>query len=243
MQPDSIAAFSAAERIASYDSDMQVMHPNRARMVQVALEVLPFAPESPITALDLGAGTGIFTHAFLTRYPAARVVAVDGSAAMLELAKARLGGLEQRVEFTVGDFRGLANLLRGRKGSVVFSCFALHHLNAKEKADVLRASLDFLQPGGWCFNADLVVAEDPAVEARLQEIRVAGIVARSAGRDPRFATPGDTRRFLSEMEATHRDQPLTLAQDLHAMREAGLPSPEVFWAEYREAVIGGVKAA
>jgi tRNA (cmo5U34)-methyltransferase len=242
VQPESIAAFDLPERVAAYDGHMALMHPNRARMIEVALELLPFPPEAPVTALDLGAGTGVFTHAFLKRYARAHVIALDGAAAMLEMARARLGAAAERVEFLTGDFRDLAALAGARTGSLVFSSFALHHLNREEKVRVVRDALAFLEPGGWFFNADLVVAEDPAVEARLQELRVAGILRRNAGRDPRFTSAEAIRRFLDELEASHRDQPQSLAEDLGVLKAAGLARPAVFWSEYREAVIGGVKA-
>ena len=54
MKSTSIAAYERPARVASYDADMDVMHPNRHKMVAIALEILPFDPAAPITALDLG---------------------------------------------------------------------------------------------------------------------------------------------------------------------------------------------
>ncbi|MFQ5640029.1 MAG: hypothetical protein ACE5IR_18780, partial [bacterium] len=76
---------------------------------------------------------------------------------------------------------------------------------------------------------------------RIQEIRVKGIVERANGRDIRFANAQSARRFLDELEANEGDQPLSLVEDLHVLKEAGMEKPTVFWTEYREAVIGGVK--
>jgi hypothetical protein len=98
-----------------------------------------------------------------------------------------------------------------------------------------------LQPGGWFLNADLIVAEDPAVERRLQEIRVAGIVERASGKKERFGDMASTRQTLDELEAKEGDQPITLLEDLRVLQEAGLRKPAVFWLEHREAVTGGVK--
>ena len=118
----SIAAYDAPERVASYDADMEIMHPNRAKMIQVALDVLPFSVQQPLRALDLGVGTGYFAERFLRRFPHADVWAVDGAAAMVDLATARLGPLTERVRFLIGDFRNLARLLpEGETFDVVFS--------------------------------------------------------------------------------------------------------------------------
>jgi trans-aconitate 2-methyltransferase len=51
--------------------------------------------------LDAGCGTGRVTELLLERLPRGRVVALDGSSAMIEKARARLG--EGRVEYLVAD--------------------------------------------------------------------------------------------------------------------------------------------
>jgi trans-aconitate 2-methyltransferase len=242
MNPDSIAAYERPARVASYDADMDVMHPNRHKMVDIALEILPFEPQSPITALDLGTGTGFFTWKFLERFPEARVISVDGSNSMVELARARLAALAARVDFRIGDFRRLQDILPEKeRGEAVFSSYALHHLNRGEKVKVIRQALCFLKREGWLINADIVKSESRVVEERIQQVRVDGIVRRGRAIDPRFRDSAATRRFLDELEATDQDQPLALAEDLEVLRDAGLTHISVFWLEYREVVIGGRK--
>ena len=242
MKTTSIAAYELPARVASYDADMDVMHPNRHKMVGVALEILPFEPLATITALDLGTGTGFFTQKFLERFPQARVISVDGSHSMVELARARLATLAARVDFHIGDFRQLQDLIPGsHRGDVVFSSYALHHLNHGEKRDVIRQALRFLNPGGWLINADIVTSESKVIEERMQQLRVEGIVRRGRGVDPRFRDAQATRQFLEQLETTDGDQPLTLREDLQVLEEAGLTHISVFWAEYREAVTGGRK--
>ena len=217
MSRRSINAYNLPKRVAAYDADMELMHPNRSKMVQIALEVLPFESDQRLKALDLGVGTGYFTERFLETFPQSRVYALDGAKTMVDLAKARLGGRGKNVSFRVGDFRGLGELLAGVESiDLVYSSYALHHLSRDEKASV-------------------------AVETRIQEIRVNGIVERARGVDPRFRDHEATRRFLDELEANEGDQPLTLEDDLRVLRDAGLHDVTVFWLEYREAVIGGWK--
>ena len=241
MAQKSIAAYELPERVASYDADMEIMHPNRAKMIEVALDVLPFSPEQPLRALDLGVGTGYFSERFLRRYPHAHVCAVDGAAPMVDLAKARLGSLAERVRFLVGDFRNLSRFLaQDDFFDVVFSSYALHHLGREDKHAVVVQARDRLKTGGWFLNADILVADTPEIEKRVQEIRVNGIVQRARG-DVRFADAKATRSFLDRLEAADADQPLTLAKDLQILRNAELRGVTVFWLEYREAVCGGMK--
>jgi SAM-dependent methyltransferase len=125
---------------------------------------------------------------------------------------------------------------------VALSSYALHHLTAQEKLAVLNSIVRSMKPGGWFLNADIVVAEAPAIERRMQEIRVEAVNGRAPAEDERFGSLDATRRFLDDLEAAEQDQPQTLDEELRILRESGITNAEVFWKEYREAVIGGSKA-
>ena len=158
MTERSIAAYDVSQRVKTYDADMELMHPNRSKMVQIAIEVLPFPKTAALRAIDLGIGTGYFTERFLYNFPNSRVLGIDGAQAMIELAKARLTSLASRVEFVIGDFRKLQELAPGAGTvDVVFSAYALHHLSRPDKETVLRQVVELLVPGGWFVNADLIV--------------------------------------------------------------------------------------
>jgi len=242
MTERSIAAYDVSQRVKTYDADMELMHPNRSKMVQVAIEVLPFPRTAALRAIDLGIGTGYFTKQFLDHFPNSRVLGIDGAQAMIDLAKARLTSLASRVQFLIGDFRKLQELAPGAGTiDIVFSAYALHHLSRPDKETVLRQVIELLVPGGWFVNADLIVADSLELESRLQEIRIAGIVERARGSDNRFADSASTRGFLANLEKNERDQPLTLAEDLALLRTSGLKNVSAFWLEYRELVSAGQK--
>jgi tRNA (cmo5U34)-methyltransferase len=208
MSERSIAAYDVSQRVKTYDPDMELMHPNRSKMVQIAIEVLPFPRTAALRAIDLGIGTGYFTERFLNRFPNSRVLGIDGAHAMIELAKARLKSLASRVEFVIGDFRKLQELAPGAGTvDVVFSAYVLHHLSRPDKKAVVRQVVNLLVSGGWFVNADLIVADSPELESRLQEIRVAGIVEWAHGLDNRFADSASTWQFLAGLERKEADQP------------------------------------
>lgn len=236
----SIAAYQAAERIAAYDAEMEIMHPNRAKMVSVALEILPFERSASLTAVDLGVGTGYFTQRFLKAFPKSRVYAIDGSEAAIEMARERLSTFEDAIVYRIGDFRDLSGLPAGVSGlDVVYTSYAMHHLTREEKESTMRQALGLLKPGGWFVNADILVAESPAVEERVQALRRAGIMQRAPASYTQFRDDESTRRYLEEMEAEEGDQPLTLREDLEALWSAGFRDVAVWWQEYREAVTAG----
>ncbi|MGA9161476.1 MAG: class I SAM-dependent methyltransferase, partial [Actinomycetota bacterium] len=55
------------------------------------------------TVLDVGCGSGRVTELLAERLPGGRVVALDGSMAMIERARGRLGRFGDRVRFVVAD--------------------------------------------------------------------------------------------------------------------------------------------
>ena len=238
---DSITAYDLKSRVASYDKDMDIMHPRRHKMIDIALEVFPFKRDEVLFALDIGSGTGYFTGRFLEKYPKSRVIAVDGAQSMNDLARIRLGDTAEKIDFRTGDFRSLNEILKpAEKGDAVFSSYALHHLTYGEKTEVIKRIPEFLKPGGWFINADLIDPGNEPIEARIQYIRASGIVERAQGKDKRFETMESTRKFLDDLEETENDQPLTLKEDLEILRNAGFKNIGIFWLEYREVVYGGL---
>lgn len=243
MDSSSVEAYDLPERVQTYDADMDIMHPLRWKMIEIALEVLPFRQTCSLRALDLGAGTGVLSKLFLEKYPNSKVVAIDGAAMMLELAKSRLGGLAQRVEWVQANFQTMpTSVTKPDTFDVVISSYALHHLNAREKFTVLKSVVQAIKPAGWFLNMDIVVAQASDVERRIQEIRVEAVTDRAPTQDKRFCKTDATREFLDALETAEQDQPLTLEEDMRIIRESGIINAEVFWKEYREAVIGGTKA-
>jgi len=238
----SIAAYDDFGRVASYDADMDIMHPNRHRMVDVIVEVLAAGERAPSLVLDLGTGTGFLLQRLLACFSEARAVAIDGARPMVELAQARLGALAERVDFRVGDFRELEQICRGLPAvDAVVSSFALHHLAPKAKSALAETAFALLHPGGWLLSADLILAEDDFVEDLTQRLRARGIVRRAAGRDARFVDEAGTQAFLRRLEENEGDQPQRLACDLLALQHAGFEHVTVLWRDTREVVIGGVK--
>jgi len=239
MGSSSVQAYEIAARVAAYDADMDLMHPNRHKMVEVILAVLAAQPE-PRLVVDLGTGTGFLIERLLRRFPNCRAVAIDGSEQMVAEAKARLGGLAQRVEFVIGDLRHPETLAAVTDSAdAVVSSYALHHLDAQEKAELFSRCRALLKAGGWFLNADLVTEEDEFLETLTQQMRVAGIVDRARGRDARFSDAAATRRFLDDLQRNECDQPRKLADDLRTVEQCGYRHVTLLWMDTREVVYGG----
>lgn len=219
---------------------MDIMHPNRDPMTRIALEFLPFDQSFSGRVLELGVGTGYFAERSLTRFPHASLLAIDGSASMLEAAAHRLRASIDRVDLRQGDFRTLDQTLADeRPFDLVMSSYALHHLEKSAKLDVIRACWRWLVPGGWLVNADVIIGATAALESRYQHLRNQGILDRAGTGHPKFTDLAATTRELRRMEEAEQDKPLPLLEDLVILSEAGFTNVAPIWVEYREAVLVG----
>jgi trans-aconitate 2-methyltransferase len=143
------------------------------------------------TVLDAGCGTGRVTTALIDRLPRGRVIGVDGSAAMIEAARERLG---PDVELHVQD---LLELELPEPVDIIFSTATFHWISDH---DALFARLHkALKPGGR------LVAQCGGYG---NVARVKGVAAEVGAREPfapyfegwvgpwHFAKPEDTDRRL-----------------------------------------------
>jgi len=113
------------------------------RWGSVVLGRLPL--EGDETVLDAGCGSGRVTELLAARLPHGRVVALDGSAAMIDAARERLAPFGPRVEYLVTDL-GLP-LPLAQPVDAILSTATFHWV---PDHDALFANLAaVLRPGGW----------------------------------------------------------------------------------------------
>ncbi len=142
-------------------------------------------------AVDAGCGSGRVTEELIERLPGGRVIAVDGSEAMVEKAKERLG---DRASYLVSD---LVELEPAEPVDLVFSTATFHWIPDHERLfQRLRAALKpdgrlVAQCGGYGNVADhtraiAAVASDPEYGRHLSAARAIW----------NFATPEETETRL-----------------------------------------------
>ena len=180
------------------------------------LDRLPLSGDE--TVLDAGCGSGRVTRLLLERLPHGRVVGVDASPAMVELAQATLGG-DERVALSCQD---LLELHLGEPVDAVFSCAVFHHIGDHERLFArVRAALReggrvVAQCGGegniarFRADADSVAGRAPYAEHLADfaspwhypspaetEARLAGagFEAVRCWLEPKPTTPADARAF------------------------------------------------
>ena len=132
--------------------------------------------------LDLGAGTGLYTHKLLTRYPQARVTLVDFAGDMLDIAR-RAFHENPRIRFVQADY-GAADFA-GETFDIVISALSIHHEGEEGKRKIYEKVYALLNPGGEFLNADQVAAGTAALDQKYREIHAAFVKAHASG--PEYA--------------------------------------------------------
>ena len=123
-EPEELMA-DAAQALAYDQGNFTASH---SRRVELFRERYP-QQEIAGTVLDLGTGSGDMLERFAAAHPRANFVAVDGAAAMLDLARRRVGAnpsLQGRVSFITAFLP--ADAIPPADYSVVMSHSMLHHL-------------------------------------------------------------------------------------------------------------------
>ncbi|MGH2914015.1 MAG: Sua5/YciO/YrdC/YwlC family protein [Solirubrobacteraceae bacterium] len=109
--------------------------------------------------LELGTGTGETARRLLARFSGATLLGIDESSEMLAAARVALERDGGRVRLRVAR---LQEPLADGPFDLVVSALCVHHLDAREKADLFDRVAAVLAPGGRFVLGDVVVPEDPA---------------------------------------------------------------------------------
>lgn len=126
-------------------------------------ELLEAMPAEIGSLLDLGCGDARLASLVAEHHPEVeRIVAVDNSEPMLELARSVLGS-RSNAEVLAHDLNHSIVAL-GRFDAVV-SGFAIHHVEDDRKRELFREIVQVLRPGGVFANLEVVRCATPRLHA------------------------------------------------------------------------------
>ncbi|MEV4121655.1 class I SAM-dependent methyltransferase [Micromonospora sp. NPDC049645] len=209
--------------------------PRRAEQFATICALLDPLPYPRV--LELGCGAGLLTAVLLNRMPTVTVTAVDASAEMVALARARLGTFGDRVTVDVADLTD-QDWRSGTWGAVVTS-LAVHHLDDAKKQDLFRAVYDLLVPGGLFVQADMFLPATAATVAVAAGQWDALVEAQSQAEygDARAYDAFHSARWNTFHHPDPVDQIVPLADQLRWLTEAGFAGVDVAWALVGHAVL------
>lgn len=139
--------------------------PGRAQMLDAF--VIELQKTKPSAILELGSGPGFLAEKILSALPEVSYTALDFSAVMHDLARARLGARAQQVNWIERDFRtdawnsGLSDF------SAIVTLQAIHELRHKRRAAALHAGArallesrgSYLMCDHWCGDGGMTNSE------------------------------------------------------------------------------------
>lgn len=130
-----------------WDETTDIGNPTRSEQLDIILSLMERLHRPGGVVLDLGVGSGQLEERLLRRVPDIRMVGVDSSAAMLQIARRRLASAGDRVHFVEGDFTEIEGLtLPYGPYQMAVSVQALHHVPRGGKQDLFRQLFRLLEP-------------------------------------------------------------------------------------------------
>ena len=177
--------------------------------------VLEFLPEGIERFLDLGSGGGRLLRLVKAARPNAKAVALDFSAAMLDVLREAHQG-EANTSIIEHDFA--SPLPELSKFDAVVSSFAIHHLRHERKRSLYSEIFVALRPGGVFLNLEHVAS----ATARLHEGFLAQLDLTPETEDP-------------------SNKLLDVERQLNWLREIGFADVDCHWKWRELALLAGVK--
>jgi tRNA (cmo5U34)-methyltransferase len=217
-------AFDAAA--ADYDGLRRILIPCFDDFYGTAVRVVPFDQAEPLSVLDLGAGTGLYSGTLQAVFPNAKFTLLDLAPEMLEKAKARfeeMGKLPRILlgDYVEADFEGSYDL--------IISALSIHHLEDADKERLYQRIYSSLKPGGMFVNADQVLGATTELEKLyrthwLESVRALGI------------SDEELNKARKRMEY---DRMTPLSDQLGWLKQAGFRDVDCWYKNFSFAVFGG----
>ena len=211
-----------------YDSARKQLIPYFDEFYGIAVDVLPFDESEHIKVLDLGAGTGLFSHLVSQRYPKAEFVLCDLSGAMLEEAKSRFSTCEAKVEYVTKNY---ATEQIDGKYDLIISALSIHHLTDLEKKSLFNKVFLSLNDNGMFINADQVLGDTALIEHHyrnewLKQVKAKGVTEAS---------------LALALERMKEDKMSTLSQQLTWLKSENFINVNCWYKNYSFVVYSGSK--
>lgn len=146
--------------LADYDAKIRTFIPGYETMIETASFALQVTMRRrrPVV-VDLGIGTGALSQSCRGRIPGARIIGVDGDAAMLAAARVRIGSSLKTIH---GNFEEVDLPCC----DAMVAALAIHHVSTlPRRLRLFRRIHAALPPGGVLINADCFPESDPRLAA------------------------------------------------------------------------------
>lgn len=215
--------------------------PGVVQQFETLHRLIRHVPKRPLRALDLGCGDGAVLAAVMQMEPVERAVALDGSPAMLDRARARFKD-DPRVGYVEADFNWpqWVEALPMRGFDLVVSGFAIHHSEDDRKQAIYAQVFELLAPGGAFVNVEHVASESPLGTTLWQEILAEHLAAHATAKGEE-ATPALVLRQINASGEQDANRLSPVDRQLGWLRSIGFADVDCYWRWFELAVLAGFK--
>ena len=164
------------DALSVYKKIVDANHMHHQELYSTLALFLKRSVSGDTSLLDLGCGDASMIKAVLLDTGITRYRGLDLSEVALGHARKNLEPLRIKVDLACTDMLAYLKKAPTDQFDIIFSGYALHHLDDTGKADFVSAAINHLKPGGILLIADVFRDEDEALEAYLdrfcKEIRM-----------------------------------------------------------------------
>lgn len=213
--------------VAAWLVDQQDRTVERLRQFAIIRSLIPRSTHEPFRYLNIGAGDGWLDELLLSRFTSAAATLVDGSALMVDRARARLASYGGRVHVVQTNLASPEwGEPVGEDFDLAVSTIAIHNLREAARIRTLYAEVfRTLAPKALFLNLDYARPVSPVLAP----------LSRWAHADPEHP-------FLTHASGGGGSAG-TVEEQLVWLREAGFAPVDCLWKEFQVALFGGAKGA
>ena len=209
--------------VGDYDTVADKVVMKNDELHDVLISALPFKSSDIFTVLDLGCGTGHGAKLVLEKFKNAKVIGIDFSDRMIELAKVHLQSFSSRFTALEQDF---TRLLYREQVDAVISAVAIHNVEHTQKRDLFKHIQNILVPGGVFINADFIEGETPQLNVEYQKIYEHFLKENLSGEE----------LDVWKQHAFQDDKPMKISKQFELLKELEFDNQELLWQFNNEAV-------
>jgi tRNA (cmo5U34)-methyltransferase len=151
------------ELAEKWDIDTARRNPARLEQLDILVSIVADSYHAGTHILDLGFGSGQVEERILQRHPDTRVIGVDSSAAMIDLARQRLEKFPGRYQTMQHELTQLESIALPRVPiQFVLAVQVLHHLTHAKQRELFSWVYRIIEAGGTFLIVDRVTIETDA---------------------------------------------------------------------------------
>lgn len=223
-----------------------IFSPSRQEQFETFLSLLPAQQDESFIAVDLGCGGGALSKIILERFPNAKVIGIDVTEEMLDVARETLAPFGERAtlkKFDLKEKQWLSEI--PEKVGCFVSSLAIHHLTGEEKGELFKSLYNKLNERGAVLLVDIIEPAteqvgryfgnlwDKIVEQQSKDI-TGSLEAYKHFKDIEW-------NYYHWDEPDEEDTPSPLFDQLKWLEEAGFSKVDCFWLRAGHAIYGGYK--